>query len=110
MEPISPSVWRKARRKTARKVSAVRIASGEYHGWPPRVVRGTAAQSRDCFLREPDGQAPALAQAGLIVRPVGHLTALPWDMVTAVPVQLERHEGHLDQEEHSPMADRLPAP
>src|SRR3954468_24944186 len=42
MEPISPSVWRRARRNTARRVSAVRIASGEYQGCPPGVVRGAA--------------------------------------------------------------------
>src|SRR5690242_13257762 len=40
-----PSVWRKARRNTARTVSAVRIASGEYQAWPPRVARGPAAQA-----------------------------------------------------------------
>src|SRR4051812_23015519 len=42
MEPISPSVWRRARRNTARKVRAVVIARGEYQGCPPRVVRGAA--------------------------------------------------------------------
>src|SRR3954468_6390440 len=42
MEPINPSVWRRARRNTARKVSAVRIARGEYQGCPPGVVRGAA--------------------------------------------------------------------
>jgi hypothetical protein len=45
MEPISPSVWRKARRNTVRSVSAVRIARGEYQGCPPRVVRGAARQA-----------------------------------------------------------------
>ena len=44
-EPISPSVWRRARRNTARRVSAVKIASGEYQGCPPGVVRGAARQS-----------------------------------------------------------------
>jgi len=39
---ISPSVWRSARRKTARSVSAVVIANAEYRGWPPRVARGSA--------------------------------------------------------------------
>src|SRR5215212_7377862 len=42
MEPINPSVWRRARRNTARRVSAVRIARGEYQGCPPGVVRGAA--------------------------------------------------------------------
>ena len=45
MEPIRPSVWRRPRRNTARSVSAVRIASGEYQGCPPRVVRGSARQA-----------------------------------------------------------------
>src|SRR3712207_4194599 len=44
-EPIRPSVCRNARRNTARKVSAVRIARAEYQGWPPRLVRGSAAQA-----------------------------------------------------------------
>jgi len=34
-----------ARRNTARIVSAVRMAGGEYQGWPPRVVRGSAAHA-----------------------------------------------------------------
>src|SRR3954463_4469200 len=45
IEPIKPSVCRRANRNTARSVSAVRIASGEYHAWPPRVVRGSARQA-----------------------------------------------------------------
>src|SRR4029077_2529266 len=44
IEPISPSVWRRASRNTALSVSAVRIASGEYQACPPRVVRGAAFQ------------------------------------------------------------------
>ena len=44
MEPIRPSVWRSARRNTARRLSAVRIARGEYQAWPPAVVRGAARQ------------------------------------------------------------------
>ena len=43
-EPISPSVWRRARRNTTRSVSAVKIARGEYQGCPPGVVPGTARQ------------------------------------------------------------------
>ena len=45
MEPISPSVWRSARRNTVRRVSAVRIARGEDQGCPPRVVHGAARQA-----------------------------------------------------------------
>ena len=44
MDPIRPSVWRRAKRNAARKVSAVRIAKGEYQGCPPGVVRGSARQ------------------------------------------------------------------
>ena len=43
MEPTRPSACRQARRSTARDVSAVRMASGECQGWPPRLVRGSAA-------------------------------------------------------------------
>ena len=45
MEPIRPSVWRSANRNTARSVRAVRMASSEYQGCPPRVVRGCAFQA-----------------------------------------------------------------
>jgi len=52
MEPSSPSACRYARRNTARIVIAVRIARGEYQGWPvchlvllPRdVVAGVLVQ------------------------------------------------------------------
>ena len=44
MEPISPSVWRSARRNTARGVSAVALAKPEWRDCPPRVVRGSAVQ------------------------------------------------------------------
>ena len=45
MDPISPSVRRRAGRNTARSVRAVAIASAEYQGCPPRVVRGSALQA-----------------------------------------------------------------
>ena len=45
MEPISPSACLWARRNTARNVSAVRMASGDYRDCPPRVVRGSAAHA-----------------------------------------------------------------
>src|ERR1700733_3872190 len=45
IEPIKPSVWRSASRKTARNVSAVRIANGEYQACPPGVVRGAVCQT-----------------------------------------------------------------
>jgi len=42
MEPISPSVWRNARRNTALSASAFRIAKEDYQRCPPAVVRGSA--------------------------------------------------------------------
>ena len=45
MEPIRPSVWRRARRNTALSVRAVRIARGEYQRCPPGVVRAGARQA-----------------------------------------------------------------
>jgi hypothetical protein len=44
IEPINPAVWRRASPNTALNVSAVKIAKGEYHACPPRVVRGVACQ------------------------------------------------------------------
>jgi hypothetical protein len=44
IEPISPSVWRRASQNTALNVSAVRIASGDYQACPRLVVRGAAFQ------------------------------------------------------------------
>jgi hypothetical protein len=41
-KPINLSVWCSARRSTAPSVSALSMASGEYQGWPPRLVRGSA--------------------------------------------------------------------
>src|SRR3954465_10293638 len=43
----------------------------------------------DCFMGEPDRQAAALAEAGVISWPVRDLALLPWDVVAAVLVQLE---------------------
>ncbi len=43
MEAIKPSVWRSARRNTARSVSAEAIARSEQWGCPPGAVRGSEA-------------------------------------------------------------------
>src|SRR5215212_11478370 len=94
MEPSSPSVWRSARRNTVRRVSAVRIARGEYQGCPPRVVRGRLrAPGRDRLLREPDRQAPALTQADVLRAPVRHPVPRLGEVMTASGVGLERHRG-----------------
>src|SRR3954464_5349089 len=94
MEPISPSVWRCTRRNTARRVSAVRIARGEYQGCPPRVVRGRPRPpGRDRLLGEPDRQAPALTQADVLRAPVRHPMPLLGEVMTESGVGLERHRG-----------------
>ena len=49
MEPIRLSVWRRARRNTARSVSAVEIARGEYQDCLPAVVRCSALQEATAF-------------------------------------------------------------
>jgi hypothetical protein len=46
------------------RVNAVRMASGEYHGWPPRLVRGAARQpaiasSLNHTVRSPRWRRPA---------------------------------------------------
>src|SRR4051794_22412048 len=93
MEPISPSVWRSARRNTVRRVSAVRIARGAYQGCPPRVVRGRLRPpGRDRLLGEPDRQAPTLTQAGVVRAPVRHPVPLLGEVVTASGMGLERHK------------------
>src|SRR4051794_22643472 len=46
------------------------------------------------FGAEPHRQAPALAQAGVILAPVRYLVLLLGDMVATVLVQLEGHAGH----------------
>src|SRR5215210_6497409 len=88
-EPIRPSVWRSAKRNTALRVRAVRIARREYQGCPPRVVRGSAPPRLDRLSGEPDRQAPTLAEAGVIGGPVRDFVLLPGNMMTAGLVQLE---------------------
>ena len=59
---------RRARRKTARSVSAVVIARAKESGCPPGAVRHAAIAS----FREPDGQAASLAQPRIVLGPVRH--------------------------------------
>jgi hypothetical protein len=73
MEQISPSVWRKASRNTARKVSAVLIARDEYRSCPPRVVHGSAGQaaiaaSVNHMARLPRPRRTALYSAQFVLR------------------------------------------
>src|SRR5215218_4743326 len=48
----------------------------------------------DGFIGEPDCQAPALAEAGVVLTPVRYLALLPGNMLATVMVQLEGHAGH----------------
>ena len=71
IEPIRPSVWRRASRNTAFSVSAVKIANAEYKAWPPRVVCGAARQpamapSLNHSVRLPRWRRLALQSAQLI--------------------------------------------
>src|SRR5918994_822828 len=110
-EPIRPSVWRSAKRNTALRVRAVRIARGEYQGCPPPGRAGFGRPRSDRLSGEPDCQAPTLTQAGVIGRPVRDLVLLPWDVVAAGLVQLEGQEGHpWSDEGRSPTPPRLSAP
>src|SRR6516225_4516619 len=53
--------------------------------------RGLPRRNR-CF-REPDGQAPALAQRDVIGSPIRHSVPLLRDVMTAILVRFERHGG-----------------
>ena len=50
-----------------------------------------------CF-REPDGQAPALAQRDVIGSPIRHSVPLLRDVMTAILVRFEWHGGCLGSE------------
>src|SRR3954468_1373873 len=66
---------------------------------PARRGARLCVPGRNCLLREPDRQAPALPQAGVISWPVRDLALLPWDVVTARLVQLEGQGEHPRLEE-----------
>ncbi|MEO9191725.1 MAG: hypothetical protein ABI224_17230, partial [Acetobacteraceae bacterium] len=51
------------------------------------------APGRDCSLGEPDGQAAALAQRSIVLRPIRDLVPLLRDMMAAILIRFERHNG-----------------
>jgi hypothetical protein len=110
MEPIKPSVWRNARRNTARSVSCRQDGQGRIPGLAASGRAWLSRPRRDRLRSEPDCQATALTQAGLAVRPVGYPLALSRNMVTAVLVQLEGHGGASGSEREPRMPGRLPEP
>ena len=94
-EPINPSVWRSARRRdTALSVSAFRMASGEYQGWPPRLVRRSARQAAIAASLKPHRQIAALAQTRFVGWPIRQPALLLRDVVAAFGVGLEGHSGN----------------
>ena len=78
MEPISPSVWRSARRNTARSVSAVSDRQGRVPGLPAAGRARLRAPGRDRLIAEPDRQAPALTQAGVVFAPSSSPGSAAW--------------------------------
>jgi hypothetical protein len=60
------------------------------------------------LVREPDGQASPLAQAGIVLGPVRHSMPLLADGVTASGIGLEGHGGIFAQKPNRPL--RYPAP
>src|SRR5215211_3294275 len=57
---------------------------------------------RDCFVGEPDRQAAALPQAGVVLAPVRDRVLLAWNVVSAGLVQLERQGGRPRSDKGSP--------
>src|SRR6266851_2313634 len=80
-----------------------------------RVARLAAARGawlglprRNRAFREPDGQAPALAQGDVIGGPIRHSVPLLRDVVTAILVRFEWHETVRGQERAPPPIPSTP--
>ena len=69
-ESRKPSVWRSGRRKTSRRVNAVKIARFEYCRWPPRRPFLRWCPRGDGFLAQPDRDVAAVPEATLVLAPV----------------------------------------
>ena len=85
------------------------------HRIPRLPAPGGARLRRPRFDRlggEPDRQAPALAEAGVVLAPVGSLMLLQRDMVATVLVQLGGYDGVSGGQERgrSPTPLSFPAP
>ncbi len=86
-----------------------------YKGRVPGLAASGRARlgcpGRNCLLGEPDRQAAALTQAGIISWPVRDLVLLAWDVAAAGLVQLERQGANPKSEEgRPPTPPRLSAP
>ena len=98
-EPISPSVCRYARRNTARERQRREDRELRIPGLAAPGGARLGPPGCDRLVGEPDRQAPALAQAGVIGRPVRDLVPLSRNVVAAGLVQLEGQDGHPRSEE-----------
>src|SRR5713226_3993325 len=72
---------RQRRRDRQRRVARLAAARGAWLGLP----------RRNRSFREPDGQAPALAQGDVIGGPIRHSVPLLRDVMTAILVRVEWH-------------------
>jgi len=80
--------YRERRQDRQRRIPKLPTAGRPWFGRPRRVR----------LIRESHRQAAALAQAGVVGRPVRDLVPLPRNVMTAVLVQLERQGGHPGQD------------
>ena len=67
----------------------VRAQFGAAGGGPPPAPPGFGAPSRNRRVGQPHGQAPALAQAGVILSPMHCPASLPRNVVAAIGIHLE---------------------
>ena len=93
-EPIRPSVWCSAKRNTGPKRQSREDGELRVPGLPAPGGARLSPPGRDCLIGEPDRQAAALTQAGVIGGPVRDLAPLSGNVVAAALVQLERQGGH----------------
>ena len=92
-EPISPLVWRRASRNTARRVRGGQDGNAGIGRLPAPCRPRLGLPGRDRLLGEPHRQASAPAQAGIVIAPVRDLEPLPGDAVATVGVGFERHRA-----------------
>jgi hypothetical protein len=100
------------KRDTGDRTSAQRRLTAEGPLQKGGVVRLSTARgpwfsapSRDRGLGKPDREAPALAQGGIIFRPIRDLVPLLRNMMAAVGIHLERH-GAIRKTGASPLPAR----
>src|SRR5919206_5399637 len=88
MDRVSPELPRTRERNIDVELD---IESPIQGGLPASCGARLGAPGRDRRLREPDRQAPALAQGGVIRRPIGDPMSLFGNAVPAFSIDLEGH-------------------